>query len=413
MLRHLSFIPLLLILLVAAPALSAAETVKPGDQLLYEEGFQPLKGKRFALVTNHSAIVEGVHVLELMGRKGVMPSVIFTPEHGLEGRAEDGARLDDGSYHGVPVKSLYGASKKPNPDDLKGLDLVVFDIQDVGVRFYTYISTMGYVMQAAAEAGVPFVVLDRPNPLGGNYVAGFVRDKLPATFTSLYPIPEAHGLTVGELAYLIKGEGLLPGLANLDLSVVRIQGWERWMRWPDTGLPWIATSPNLASFDSALLYPGTGLLEGTSASEGRGSNEPFRLAGWPEIDGQALATKLNAEGLPGLHFEPVRFKPVSMPGVSSAPKYKNREISGVRLVITDYHSVLPVESGIAVLAGLYRAVKEPARKVFFHGGIDDMSGSTEVRSGIEAGMGAPAIVAKWGEGDQKFLELRRKYLLYQ
>ena len=390
-----------------------AQTVKTGAELLSEDGFQALKGKRFALVTNQSAQVSGVHLLRLMEQDGVRPAVIFTPEHGLEGHAEDGVHLCDGSAGGVPVKSLYGASRKPHLEDLKGLDLILFDIQDVGARFYTYISTMGLVMQSAAEAHVPFMVLDRPNPLGGNYVSGFPSETRPPTFTALYPIPIAHGMTMGELAGMIKGEGMLPGLSQLELSVVRMQGWERWMRWPDTGLPWVATSPNLAAFESVLLYPGIGLLEGTGASEGRGCAQPFLLAGWPGCDPQALALRLNAEGLPGLHFQPARFTPVSLPGISSAPKYCNRELGGVRIEITDYRRVLPVEAGVAVIDALYAAIPEAARRVFFRGGFDDMAGSDRLRKGVVAGEPDAAIEAHWSEGVHAFLGRRQGYLLYQ
>jgi len=401
-----------LLLAILCSNQSQAATVKTGAEILSEEGFQSLKGKRFALVTNQSELLSGVHLIELMRRMGVRPAVIFTPEHGFKGAAEDGVQLADGTVAGIPVRSLYGTAKKPRPEDLAGLDLVLFDIQDAGVRFYTYISTMGLVMQAAAEAGVPFVVLDRPNPLGGSYVSGFVRHELPATFTSLYTIPVAHGMTVGELAGMIKGEGMLPGLARLELSVVRMHGWQRWMRWPDTGLPWLATSPNLASFESALLYPGIGLLEATSASEGRGSEQPFRLAGWPGVDSQAMARGLNSQELAGLHFEPARFTPVSIPGRESAPKYKNRELGGVRIEITDYRRVLPVEAGVAVIEALYAALQEPARKVFFKAGFDDMAGSAQLRHGVQVGETAHTVIARWSDEVHSFLALRQGYLLY-
>ena len=401
-----------LLLAIFCPNPSHAAPVKTGAEILSEEGFQSLKGKRFALVTNQSAMVSGAHLIEAMGKAGLHPAVIFTPEHGLKGAAEDGVHLADGSDAGIPVKSLYGAARKPRPEDLKGLDLVLFDIQDVGARFYTYISTMGLVMQAAAQAEIPLVVLDRPNPLGGSYVSGFVRLELPETFTSLYPIPLAHGMTVGELAGMIKGEGMLPGLSQLELSVVRMRGWQRSMRWPDTGLPWVSTSPNLAAFESALLYPGIGLLEATSASEGRGSAEPFRLVGWPGIDPQALALSLNGQGLAGLHFEPVRFTPVSLPGKSSAPKYRNRELGGVRIEITDYRQVLPVEAGVAVACALYAAIPETARKVYFKSGFDDMAGSALLRRGVQGGEPAGAVIAQWNDEVRHFLNLRQGYLLY-
>ena len=409
-LRCIMLYALLLVLLCPVPSPAAA--VKTGAEVLSDSGFASIRGKKFALVTNRSAQVSGVHLIQLMKRAGVQPAVIFTPEHGFKGAAEDGVGLADGSFAGIPVKSLYGAARKPRPEDLKGLDLVLFDIQDAGVRFYTYISTMGLVMQAAAEAGIPLLVLDRPNPLGGSYVSGFLRQELPASFTSLYPIPEVHGMTLGELAGLIKGEGMLPGLTHLDLGVVRMQGWQRWMRWPDTGLPWVATSPNLASFESALLYPGTGLLEATSASEGRGSEFPFRLVGWPGVDSQALAAQLNARGLPGLHFEAARFTPVSLPGKSSAPKYRNRELGGVRIEVSDYRQVLPVEAGVAVVCALYGALSEPARKVFFKAGFDDMAGSVLLRQGVQAGEPADAVAGRWSDGVRRFQTLRQGYLLY-
>ena len=271
---------------------------------------------------------------------------------------------------------------------------------------------MGLAMQAAAQAGIPFLVLDRPNPLGGDYVAGFVREKITGSFTSLYPIPLAHGLTVGELAGMIKGEAMLPDLDTLELQVVRMQGWQREMRWQDTGLRWVATSPNLALIDSVLLYPGTGLLEGTSASEGRGSTRPFQVAGWPGIDADALALRLNAEQLPGLHFDPLQFTPVRIPGVSSAPKYRDRVVSGVGIEITDYRKVAPVQAGVALLAALQAALPEKSRPLLFRGGIDDMAGSPELRKGLQAGETAAAIEARWTPGVKRFLEQRKPYLLY-
>ena len=219
-------------------------------------------------------------------------------------------------------------------------------------------------------------------------------------------------MTVGELAGMIKGEALLPGLAHLDLAVVRMQGWQRWMRWPDTGLSWTATSPNLAQFTAALLYPGIGLLEGTSASEGRGCQHPFQMAGWPGIDPQALALSLNSQHLAGVRFEAARFTPVSMPGKSSTPKYCNRELGGVRIVITDVHEVHPVETGVAVICALYAALPEPARKVFFRGGIDDMAGSAQLRQAVLSGESAQAVEARWSDGVQQFRKLRQSYLLY-
>ena len=210
-------------------------------------------------------------------------AVIFAPEHGLRGLKEDGVQITAGADErtGIPVFSLYGNVRKPTPEMLRGLDLLLFDIQDIGVRFYTYISSMGLAMQAAAAAQIPFVILDRPNPLGGEYISGPLLEPAFISFTGAYPIPVAYGMTVGELATMIKGERMLPGLEGLDLRVIRMEGWHRVMKWPETGLEWVRTSPNIPDFETALLYPGICFFEGTDASEGRGTLEPFSVIGHP------------------------------------------------------------------------------------------------------------------------------------
>lgn len=401
----------LLVLVVRVDRLWAAP-VLTGAQVLQESGFAVLRGVRYGLVTNATAMVGERHLLAVLTAAGVPPAVIFAPEHGLRGTFEDGVRVGDSAEQGIVVRSLYNGAKRPRPEDLAGLDLLVFDIQDVGVRFYTYLATMGLIMQGAAEAGVPLLVLDRPNPLGGDYVAGFLRDGIPASFTAFYPIPQAHGLTAGELAQLIRGERLLPGLEELELRIAPLAGWQRWMRWPDTGLPWVATSPNITNFDTALLYAGIGLLEGTGASEGRGTTTPFLLAGWPNLPAEALAASLNELELPGVSFAPARFTPRSLPGRASAPKFNGTEVSGVQIQVDDYRTVLPVETGVAVTAALYAAVPPAVRTRFFRRGLDDLAGTRQLRLDLEHGASAAAIAASWADEVDLFRELRRDYLLY-
>ena len=244
--------------------------------------------KTVGLVVNHTALVGDEHLINLVhAAPNVRVGAIFGPEHGLRGKAEDGEAVSDGKdlLTGAPVYSLYGATRKPTSTMLAGLDVLIFDIQDVGARFYTFISTMGLSMQAAAEAGIPFIVLDRPNPLSGAYVSGFVLESEQESFVGQYAIPIAHGLTVGELAMMIQGEGLMPSLESLALEVVSMEGWDRSMQWPDTGRPWVATSPNIPRFDNALVYPGTCFFEATSASEGRGTLTPFLQVGSIAVDG--------------------------------------------------------------------------------------------------------------------------------
>lgn len=407
------FPPLLLVLIVLLPpALTHAAAVKTGAQVAAEDGFSLLRGRKFGLLTNATATVEGRHLLDRMLAAGTPPAVIFVPEHGLRGTAEDGVHIADAAEGDIPVVSLYGNRMKPRPVDLAGLDLLVFDIQDIGVRFYTYISSMGLAMQAAAEAGIPFVAFDRPNPLGGDYVAGFVREDGLSSFTSLFPVPIAHGLTVGELARMIKGEAMLPGLANLDLSIVRMEGWRRQMRWPDTGLAWVPTSPNIPDYESSLLYAGVGLLEATSASEGRGTRAPFKLAGAPGLDGEKLAKSLNDLALPGVWFAPAAYVPIAIPGMSSNPKFKDRQIPGVRIEVTDQGALLPVETGVALLAFLYEALPEAEKKVFFRKGIELMAGTGRLQKALEQQRSPGEIQTLWQAEIAAFRKSRERYLLY-
>lgn len=391
-----------LLLLFAAYAALAQPVVKTGAQRLVDSDFAALEGLRVGLMTNHTARVDTAdggpaHLIDrLAATPNVTLAALFGPEHGLRGTAEAGAKVESGrdAATGVPVYSLYGATRKPPPESLAGLDALVFDMQDIGARFYTYISTMGYAMQAAAEAGIPFVVLDRPNPLGGR-VSGFVLDPERSSFVGLYPIPIQHGLTVGELARMIRSEGWLPGLDSLELRVVAMDGWRRDMLWPDTDLPWVPTSPNIPDFETALVYPGAALFEGTVASEGRGTDTPFRLIGAPWLDADALADTLNAQGLPGIRFEPARFTPRSIPGVAAHPKFEGKQIDGVRLVVTDPHTVRPVELGVHLLYAVYG--QRPPNTPFFNADwLTKLAGTRRLQQMLEAGAPPEAIIDAWG-----------------
>jgi uncharacterized protein YbbC (DUF1343 family) len=421
MFREMVMKHLNLLLLVAAFSLTvvttpAAQPVKTGAQLLAESNFHPLAGKRIGLIANQTTVVDGTPLAaQLSSHNGIRLAAIFTPEHGLTGSREDGVTIDDhrDSRSGTMVYSLYGKTKKPTPAMLAGIDLLLFDIQDIGTRFYTYISTMGLAMQAAAAAQIPFLVLDRPNPLGGEYLAGPLLEPAYASFTGSYPLPLVHGMTVGELALMIKGEKLLPGLENLNLQVITMEGWQRSHRWTDTGLPWIGTSPNIPDITAALLYPGVGLLEGTTANEGRGTREPFGIAGFPDIPAGSLAEELNGEALPGIRFIPTRFTPRSIPGMSSNPKFRDRELPGIRLAVTDPGVVRPVESAIHLLCALYDSLEQGDQQRFFHkSGFDRLAGTASLRRAIEDHVPADEIIASW-EGDLKaFAVTRRPYLLY-
>jgi uncharacterized protein YbbC (DUF1343 family) len=312
---------------------------------------------------------------------------------------------------GATVYSLYGRIRKPTPEMLAEVDVLLFDIQDVGARFYTYISTMGYGMQAAAEKGIPFIVLDRPNPLGGNRTEGFVLEAGEESFVGLYPIPVVHGMTVGELARMIHGEKMLPGLGELELSVVGMTGWKREDLWSELGRPWNPPSPNIPDFETALIYPGACFFEGTVASEGRGTREPFLVVGAPWVDGQRMADELNRRNLPGLRFEPVTFTPVSIEGMAMNPKFSDRKIQGVRHVIVDGTQVEAVAAGVHLL-DVFLA-QAPDRQAFFREAtIRRLAGTPRLHQRLLAGDSAAEIVAGWKEEVRVFEERRRPYLLY-
>lgn len=403
----------------SAPA-NAPPAVQTGAQRLVAGGFAELRGLRVGLVTNHTARVDTAdggppHLIDrLHAAPDVTLAALFGPEHGLRGTAEAGDRVRDGRdpSTGVPVYSLYGDTRKPTPAQLRDLDVLVFDMQDIGARFYTYISTMGLAMQAAAEAGLPFVVLDRPNPIGGR-VEGPIIEARHRSFVGQFAIPVTHGMTVGELARMIQGERLMTGLEHLDLRVVAMEGYTRAMPWEATGLPWIPPSPNIPDVETARVYPGAGLFEGTSASEGRGTRTPFRLVGAPGVDAARLAAELNGRGLPGVRFEAAPFTPVSIPGMASGPKLEGRALGGIRTVVTDAEAFRPLETGVHLLHAFYHAVPTAQRRAFFRADwLAKLYGTDRLRARLVAGDRPETIVAAWAADAETFRTRRAPYLLY-
>lgn len=388
-----------------------------GAEGLAASGFAAIAGKRVGLITNHTGLVNGEHLADLLSRApNVKLTAIFAPEHGFRGAAEAGARVRDSvdEKTGAPVFSLYGASRKPTPHMLRNVDVLVFDIQDIGARFYTYISTMGLAMQSAAAAGIPFVVLDRPNPLGGDHVSGFVLEPPLRSFVGQYPIPIVHGLTVGELAQMIKGEKWVEGLDDLELTVVKMQGgWQRSMRWPQTERAWIATSPNIPTFESALVYPGIGIVGETGVNEGRGTPTPFALFGAPWIDTPRMVARLNAVGLPGVRFEMTTYTPRSIPGVATRPRFEGTTINGVRVIITDVARIEPLEVGMHVLSLLVAEARSRGITRLFGnlGMFHAIAGTRRLHSMLASGSAA-AIIAAWRTEVAQFRTLRARYLLY-
>ena len=394
------------------PALAAdtpqagAPQVRPGIEVILSDSLHLVAGRRVGLVTNHTGIdAQGVSSID---RLHVHPEVelvaLFSPEHGIRGTAEAGELVDHSvdEATGLPVHSLYGETRKPTPEMLQGVEVLLFDIQDIGTRYYTYIYTMGLAMEAAGEAGIPLVVLDRPNPVGGELVQGNVLDPAFASFVGLYPIPKRHGMTPAELARLYRDAFGV----EVELHIAPLEGWSREMLFPDTGLPWLPPSPNMPDLESALHYPGTCLFEGTNLSVGRGTPRAFQQVGAPWIDGEELARRMTARGLPGVVFEAVRFTPRN-PGDG---KFGDEEVGGVRLRVTDAATYDPARTGVALVVEA-RALSGD-RWAWRSSHFDRLAGTDALRLGIEAGRDEAELTASWEGEVESFLTLRAAALLY-
>ena len=379
-------------------------------------GFGDMKGKSLGLVINHTARIDSMHLSDIVhASPNVTLGAMFGPEHGIRGEADAGEEISDGidQKTGVPVYSLYGDTRKPSAASLDGLDALVFDIQDIGARFYTFISTMGLAMQAAAEAGIPFIVLDRPNPLGGEYVSGFVLEPGFESFVGAYPIPIAHGLTVGELARMIQGEGWMEGLENLDLRVMSMQGWSRSEMWPAMDQDWRPTSPNIPDYPTALVYPGMCFFEAVSANEGRGTYSPFMQVGAPWVEAARLVSALEALELPGVQFEPVSYTPRSIDGMSANPRFKDQEVHGVRLAVSNSDDYAPIETGIHVLKAFYdQAISTDEQDILNERWMGRLAGTNRLHDQLEAGKSGAEIIASWEDEVAAFRQKRAAYLLY-
>ena len=411
MIRRLTFV---LALCVVFVALSSAQ-VKTGADLLFEKYFHLIQGKNVGLVTNHSALLSnGKHLADALHEdKRTNLVVLFGPEHGVRGDAPAGAKILDAvdQKTGVTAYSLYGAINKPTKEMLKGVDVLIFDLQDVGVRFYTFISTLSYAMEAAAENNIPYIVLDRPNPIRGTWVEGFNREDSLRSCVGLHPIVIAHGMTIGELATMYNNEGWLKNGIKANLTVVRMECWMRSMWYDQTGLKiWAKPSPNLPTLESCVVYPGTCFFEGVNISEGRGTEKPFEMIGAPYIDGSKWAKMLNDYKLKGVTFEPIEFTTRSIEGAVQHPKYEGQKSGGVFIKVTDRDSFEPVKAAVYMLSvakNLY-----PDSLKWRDRSIDRLSGTPSFRKAIDAGIAPDKIVEMWKESVEKFKAIRAKHLLY-
>jgi uncharacterized protein YbbC (DUF1343 family) len=385
---------------------AAPEVVRPGIEVLLSDSIHLVRGKRVGLITNHTGIDHtGKPSIDLLFEHPEVELVaLYAPEHGIRGAEQAGARIEStvDEKTGVPIHSVYGASQRFSQEMLDGVDVLLFDIQDVGVRYYTYPSTMAYGMEAAGAAGIPFVVLDRPNPVRGDVVQGNVLDTAFSSFVGLYPVPMRHGMTVGELARLMAGEF---GIA-VELHVAPMDGWRREMTFDRTGLPWLKPSPNMPTLESALAYAGTCLFEATPLSVGRGTEHAYQWVGAPWLDGAELAAALNARGIAGVRFDPATFTPHD----AGDRKFEDVEVQGVTLVplASDY------DAPRAAIATMVEVRKRSGdRWSWREAAMDRLSGTDRVRRAIDAGEDVDEIMAGWDEELAAFERRREPYLIYR
>lgn len=374
--------------------------VLTGIDVLKRDGFQLLKGKRVGLVTNHTGVDrDGVSTIDLLHKAdGVKLVALFSPEHGIRGAVDKPVPDGKDEKTGLPVYSLYGDRKRPTAVQLEGVDTLVYDIQDIGCRFYTYLTTLGYILETAAEHKKKVVVLDRPNPIGGLAVEGPVLERGLESFTGYHPIPVRHGMTLGELAKLFNVERKI----HADLEVVRVEGWRRGDFFDRTGLLWINPSPNMRSLGAALIYPGVGLLETTNLSVGRGTDRPFELLGAPWLDGRRLAAELAKSPPAGVRFVPTRFTP-------SSSVHAGKECGGVQVLVDDWQKFSPLETGLTLAAALKRAHPADWQTRRFN----VLLAHPPTLEALERGDNVSKIRQSWQRGLDEFGEVRKKYLLYE
>jgi uncharacterized protein YbbC (DUF1343 family) len=380
-------------------------SVVPGVEVLLSDSLRLIRGKRVGLITNHSGRDRrGASTIDLLFHTpGVRLTALFGPEHGLRGAAQAGESVSTttDSATGVPIYSLYGQTNAPTPEMLRDVDVLVYDIQDVGARVYTFEWTMALSAEAAGKLGKKFVVLDRPDPIRGDRVDGNILDPRFHSFVGQYPVALRYGLTPGELLRYLVGEGQI----HADIAVVPMRGWHRSMWWEQTGIPWVNPSPNLRSVDATLLYPGTVFFEGTNATEGRGTDKPFQLIGAEWLtDAGAIAREMNALALPGVRFDSTS-RTIERGG---GFKFEGKTIPMIDISVTGRDAVRPVDVGVRLLRAIYARHRTEWQ---WHASIDRLAGTDELRAAVEQGT-VDALLAKWSREARDFEARAKTYWLY-
>jgi len=381
-------------------ALAQTAGVKTGLDVLVEQNFAPFRGRRVGLITNHTGVTrDGRTAIDLLARApGVTLVALFSPEHGIRGQLDEKVAHSTDPATGLPIYSLYGETRRLTDDMLRGIDALIFDIQDAGVRFYTYKTTMAYAMEEAARRKIPFFVLDRPDPLGGEIIEGPMLDPDRLNFVGYFPMPVRFAMTHGELARMFNVENKI----GADLHVIPMQGWRRGRYYDQTGLPWIAPSPNLRTLRAAFLYPGIEILQSAGVSVGRGTDTPFELFGAPWIRSRELLDELQRRRIPGVRFRPLSFTPRS--GL-----YKDQPCEGLAIEITDRARLRSMTLGLEIVSALWKLYPQ-------HFKLDKtitLLGSASTLDALRRGVPPRSILSSWSPSLARFRSLRSRYLLYR
>lgn len=394
--------------------LAQPKQVSVGADVLLSSKLELIDGKNIAVVTNHSAILNsGEHLIDaLVNIPTIKIVALFGPEHGIRGNASAGEHVINSidEITGVPIFSLYGETKKPTKEMLTNVEILIFDMQDVGARYYTYLSTMILVMEAAAENKIPIIILDRPNPIRGTKIDGPIRLDSLKSFVAWLAVPIIHGMTFGEIAKMANEKNWLANGLKADLKIIEIEGWRRALWFDEMNLKWTAPSPNIKTLNSAIIYPGTCLMEGTNISEGRGTENPFEIIGAPWLDSKKLISDLYQSNLLGVKFKEMNFTPQSIANIAPNPKYKNEICSGIFIEVTNRNIFEPIKTEIAILISIYK--NHPDKFEFKEKGFDRLAGTPIIRQEILKGKNLTQICLRWKSEVDKFAKERKKYLIY-
>jgi uncharacterized protein YbbC (DUF1343 family) len=387
----------------------APKRTKLGNEIFIQTLIPQLDQVKLGIVCNQTAILpEGKSLIQALMETGSLVQSIFVPEHGFKGKLEAGEEVKESLLENIKIYSLYGKTKRPTSDQVRSIDAFVFDIQDVGTRYYTYITTLKYVMEAAATYGKAVYVLDRPNPAGGIIVEGPLLDPQHQSFRGAFPIPVRYGLTVGELALMMKGEGWVP--SQVELHVVRMTNWNRRFFWEDTGLGWIPTSPNIPSPETAIIYPGTGLLGAFTINPGLGTENPFLQFGAPWLDTHSIIQKMGGGTDYGVDLQPLIFTPKSLPGKTLHPPFENRPCQGIHVRISQKSRFYSLRFTLELIKAIRERHPEEIR--LYPESLSQMFGNDRLEKYINGSVSFEDLIQEMEEDEKAFLQKRKKYLLY-